>query len=40
MLTIIFTVVGVVVGALATYVYFSYTGSTLNFKKPAVAKAA
>lgn len=27
------TYVGIVVGALATYVYFSYTGSTLKFKK-------
>lgn len=26
-------IVGVLIGALATFVYFSYTGSTLKFKK-------
>lgn len=30
------TYIGIAMGALATYVYFSYTGSTLNFKKPKV----
>lgn len=36
MMFIVFAPILIVVGALATYVYFSYTGSTLKFKKDKV----